>query len=106
MLDENWKKDKINLLRSPPASGKTTLSRYFASYSKAKDRKVFIISLTYLTDSNMMEDEVSFNSTWELLTGSSWEKIRWCKEPIDIFIDEAQIAYGTAKYFWGVLKIY
>ncbi|KAF8426731.1 hypothetical protein EV426DRAFT_687743 [Tirmania nivea] len=104
MLDENWNKDKINLLRSPLASGKTTLSRYFASYSKAKGRKVFIISLTYLMDSNMMEDEVSFNSTWELSTGSSWEKIRWCKEPIDIFIDEAQIAYGTAKYFWGRIK--
>ncbi|KAF8436136.1 hypothetical protein BGX38DRAFT_1215227 [Terfezia claveryi] len=72
--------------------------------SPTNDLIVFIISLTYLIYSNMMKNKVSFNSTWELLTGSSWEKIRWCKEPIDIFIDEAQIAYGTTKYFLGRIK--
>ena len=51
-----------------------------------------------------MDNVNNFDDVWEKIAGESWSSCRTCTVPTDIFIDEAQILYGKADFFWVDIK--
>ncbi|RUP45803.1 hypothetical protein BC936DRAFT_147715 [Jimgerdemannia flammicorona] len=106
-IDARLTETVVNLLRSPPASGKTTLSQLLKIYLEGKHRKVVRISMLNLAVGNSLslKDEINFDAFWTRLVGESWTDLLNCKMPTDVIIDEAQILYGTrVPFFWAGLK--
>ncbi|KAF0501901.1 crinkler family protein [Gigaspora margarita] len=51
-----------------------------------------------------MENNESFDSFWKEQVGETWTNCLQCKTPTDVLIDEAQILYGKATFFWTAIK--
>ena len=104
-FDRQWNQHKINLLRSPPSSGKTTFSKRLQLYSeKHKGRVVRRLSTTAVNDTEAMDNANSFDDVWEKVVGESWSNCCACTVPTDILIDQAQNLYGKADFFWRDIK--
>ncbi|RUS29082.1 hypothetical protein BC938DRAFT_481083 [Jimgerdemannia flammicorona] len=109
MIDGHLTDKVVDLLRSPPASGKTTLSHLLKDYLEKmyiKVRKVVRISMLKLAG-EALQDATSFDSFWENDedVNESWTNLLSSKVPTDIIIDEAQILYGAnVPFFWEALK--
>ena len=81
------------------------IHQQFAQYlGKYNQKRGHGTSMTRLVDYNVMNDQESFYHIWENLTGESWDSFRSCEVLTDVLIGEAQILYGTAKYFWQRIK--
>ena len=64
-IDRRWDEDKINLLHSPPASGKTTFSERFGFYSQSQGYQVRRISMIKVKRMKALADIDSFNAIWK-----------------------------------------
>ncbi|CAG8658554.1 9205_t:CDS:1, partial [Paraglomus occultum] len=105
-FDREWHQHKINLLCSPPASGKTTFAKRFKLYTKDNSCVVWHISMTHVSDiPSTMENKDSFNAAWKKFAGETWTNCLHSTEPTDILIDEAQMLYDKAPFFWNDINI-
>ncbi|CAG8544210.1 9903_t:CDS:1, partial [Ambispora leptoticha] len=107
----NWITNKINLLRSPPSSGKTTLAKVLEGHFKSQR---FIVK--YITFAHWHRDEFpdllhnnkTFDAFWRKEVQCTWSECANSNDPIFVLIDEAQILYdgdGTLA-FWNDMKYY
>ncbi|CAG8556950.1 38936_t:CDS:2 [Gigaspora margarita] len=104
-FNRQWNLCPIILLRSPPASGKTTFVKWVELHNKNKGRVVRRISMTDMVIvSGYMENNESFDSFWKEQVGETWTNCLQCKTPTDVLINEAQILYAKATFFWTAIK--
>ncbi|KAF0523217.1 crinkler family protein [Gigaspora margarita] len=104
-FDQLWDQHKINLLSSPPASGKTIFAKRFELYSKNKAhvaRRISMINLCMFPGA--MEKQDIFDVYWKEHVGETWTNCLRSVTPTDILIDEVQILYGGANFFWHKIK--
>ncbi|CAG8706072.1 36548_t:CDS:2, partial [Racocetra persica] len=104
-FNRQWDLYKIILLRSPPGSGKTTFAKWIELNNKDHVRVVRRISMSHLNRiSGAFENENIFNASWKRFAGETWTNCLHSTTPTDILIDEAQILYCKAAFFWNDIK--
>ncbi|CAG8633151.1 1140_t:CDS:1, partial [Paraglomus occultum] len=106
-IDAKWHRHPINLLRSPPASGKTTLARKLKLYLERQGYTVILISLALWNEKqypNLLYDRNVFDQFWIQHSSIKWEDCKACTSPTTVIIDEAQTLYAGASTFWDDLK--
>jgi hypothetical protein len=103
-FDDWMSQNPIGLLRSPPASGKTTLSTKLESFLRARGRNVINISLLRISTAEINSHH-GFNAYWTRNCAKSWEACMNGNRQLDIIIDEAQVLYPQEPpFFWNDLK--
>ncbi|CAG8648725.1 10516_t:CDS:10, partial [Ambispora leptoticha] len=103
-FDQWMTKNPFSLLRSPPASGKTTLASLLQQYLTSLGRTVVHISMLSMQELITDMDAVAFDAFWKFHAGLTWTDCTTCESPINVLIDEAQILYGGVSFFWTALK--
>ncbi|CAG8716705.1 hypothetical protein C2G38_2034356 [Gigaspora rosea] len=69
-LNWQWDQNKVNLLCSPPASGKTTFAKWIELCNKDHNLVVLRISMSCLNGiSGVMDNENAFNAAWKKFSG-------------------------------------
>ncbi|CAG8487133.1 7446_t:CDS:2 [Paraglomus occultum] len=97
------KKLKASFERSPPFSGKTTLTELLSIYLRRLGRTV--ITITIQESEKHFSSEEAFDAFWIAEAGISWSSCVNAEVQTDILVDEAQILYRHAPWFWSHLKI-
>jgi len=104
-FDEWMTEHPISLVRSPPFSGKTTLANILGDYLRGKQHNVISISMLDMETYHADRDIQSFDNFWMTSVGISWTQCANSNEPIDIMLDEVQMIYGLAGFFWAKIKL-
>ena len=89
---------QIHFIRSPPASGKTTM---IAMLKDCLDKMKFrnsSFSFLGTQQSDSWQDLVYSNTNW------TWKELLQCEKPFFLLVDEVQIAYTKFKLFFEKLK--
>ncbi|CAG8626958.1 908_t:CDS:1 [Paraglomus occultum] len=95
----------INLLCSPPSSGKTTLSKLLQNYLINKKHDIVRISMSTLERyPRSVEGLNCFDEFFRQVTRNSFSSLLSHTSPTDIIIDECQVLYDQAEFFWALLK--
>nr|CAG8433002.1 7452_t:CDS:2 [Entrophospora candida] len=94
----------VGLVCSPPHSGKTTLGMQLHKHYLTNNYNTVYISLATLESNPHAHSYEGFNEFWMSKTDSSWTSISSSIVPTRIIVDEAQVIYDNAGFFWGTLK--
>ena len=94
-IDEFMTSHWVALLRSPPESGKTTLSVLFREYLEKRGHYVVNISMLDLNGTRKwgMDSNEAFDAYWVELMGKTWTELMNHQTQVDVIIDEAQVLY-------------
>jgi len=102
-FDAWMSENPVGLLRSPPFSGKTTLIELLSIYLRRLGRTV--VTITIQESEKHFSSEEAFDAFWIAEAGISWSSCVNAEVQTDILVDEAQILYRHAPWFWSRLKI-
>ena len=115
---------QIGLLRSPPYTGKSSLGIRLVGYLTKLGYQALYIPLAGLSQEAMQSSQ-QFNQYWRQQVLISWDSLRETRydraQPDScptrlgtyanffscltyVIVDEAQVIYGSAPFFWGALK--
>jgi hypothetical protein len=104
-IENHLDANHINLLRSPPYSGKTALGQTLRDHFLGLNHEALYITMAGIIGGKALHDNDSFDEYWKKRVGYTWHQILSCTERTYVFIDEAQILYGDrVPFFWGPLK--
>ena len=108
---KNWDQNNINLLRSPPASGKTTLAKVLTKSLESRGYVVKYITLAHWRKGefpDLLSDNGSFDAFWRKEIQCTWSECANNPRPVYVLIDEAQVLYGGSGTldFWNDVKFY
>lgn len=106
---QNWSKNRINLLRSPPSSGKTTLATALEKRLKTEGREVKYITLTHWNPTefpDLLHNNATFDAFCKKEIQCTWSECAASPDPVFILIDGAQVLYqgGGPSFFWTSLN--